>query len=417
MGKIFVEGGHSLNGKIEISGMKNSALPIIFACLLVEGDCILENIPRVSDVQNSLTILKKMGADADFIDEHTIKINTKNASASSLDFELISKMRASSYLMSTCLRRFGNILMPYPGGCNFGSRPIEQHIKGFEALGAKCILDDEVVSLKCDKMISNAKIVLDKISVGATINMIMASVIGDGETVIENVAKEPHVLDVVSFLNICGADIRVFDNKIRVVGVNKLKGIRYKIYSDMIEALTFVCCLGVAGGEIALQNAEYDHLLCVLPLFEKIGIHHRFTNGNLYFKREKTPIGASVVTAPYPAFPTDLHPQFSSLLCYCEGGGSVTEQIFPNRFAYVDELRKMGAKISRISNKVTIEKATLNASCIDATDLRAGAALIVASLGADGISTINNVDYILRGYEGLVSKLEAVGAHISWDIK
>ena len=219
MGKIFVNGGHKLDGEITISGMKNSALPIIFACLLVKDECIIENIPRVSDIENALSILRDMGAEANFVEPHTIKINTKRAH-NKLNFELISKMRASSYLMSTCLSRYGKVHMPYPGGCNFGSRPIEQHIKGFKALGAVSNDDcDELVDLKYLKKPKSGKIILDKISVGATINMIMASVLVEGKTIIQNVAREPHVLDLIRFLNNCGANITLFSDKIEVFGV------------------------------------------------------------------------------------------------------------------------------------------------------------------------------------------------------
>lgn len=417
MEKIFVTGGRSLNGKIEISGMKNSALPIIFACLLINEECILENIPMVSDVENALFILRQMGAYASFIDEHTVKINARNASLIDLDLDIISKMRASSYLMSTCLSRFGSVSMAYPGGCNFGVRPIEQHIKGFQALGATLIENTDLISLKFGKRPKNTKIVLDKISVGATINMIMASAISDGITIIENIAKEPHVLDLIAFLNICGADISLYENQIKVVGVKGLKGIRYRIYSDMIEALTFACCVGVTGGEIALQNVEGEHLEGVLSVFDKMGISHRYKNGALYIKKNASIRGADIVTAPYPAFPTDLHPQFSALLCYCDGGGSVIEGVFPNRFAYAVELEKLGARLNRVDNKIIIEKSLLHGATLDATDLRAGAALVVAALGATGKSTINNVNYIVRGYERLVSKLASVGADIFCDVK
>ena len=418
MKQIIVEGGNRLSGEIQIGGMKNSALPIIFSCLLIEGDCVLENIPRVSDVSNALSILRKMGAEASFIDEHTVKINTKCAENSNLDFDLISKMRASSYLMSTCLSRFGAIDMPYPGGCNFGSRPIEQHLKGFEALGAVCDgCNENFISIKLLKKSKNLKIVLDKISVGATINMVMASVISDAETIIENVAKEPHVLDLIGFLNSCGADIVLCENKIKVKGVRRLSGKSYRIYSDMIEALTIITYVGIATGEVTMQNIETEHVMFLKPVFDKMNISVSYDNGNILVKSDGVLNGTNITTAPYRGFPTDLHPQFSALLCYCKDGGSITETIFPGRFAYIPELQKMGAQIQRYKNTVKIQKSELYGATLDATDLRAGAALVAAALGAEGTSIINNVNYIVRGYDDLVSKLSSIGANIKYNDK
>ena len=417
MKKIIVDGGHSLDGVIEVSGMKNSALPIIFACLLIKEECILENMPRVSDVENSLEILRRMGAEAEFVDAHSVKINTKNAKNLYFDMDLVSKMRASSYLMSSCLARYGSVHMIYPGGCNFGARPIEQHIKGFRALGASCTEDGEFIALSTSKRVQNAEITLDKISVGATINMIVASCIGKGTVIIRNVAKEPHVLDLISFLNICGADITLYGDYIKVVGVSALKGKRYRIYSDMIEALTYATCVGAAKGEIRLKNVNYEHVLPIIPCLEKTGIAFKYKNGFLQVKSPKRLVSTSVFTAPYPDFPTDLHPQLSAMLCFCEGVSEITETIFPKRFAYLCELEKMGAKFEKIGNKVTIYQSSLHGAVLDATDLRAGAALIVASLGASGRSEINNVNYIVRGYEDIVPKLSSVGAKIFYDNK
>ncbi len=412
MDKILIEGGRRLSGKIEIGGMKNSALPIIFACLLIRDECILENIPRVSDVENALSILRKMGAVAEFVDEHTVKINTQNAQCQGLDFDLISKMRASSYLLSTCLSRFGEIYMPYPGGCNFGSRPIEQHIKGLKRLGAKGDESDGFIQLKYKKPPKSTKIVLDKISVGGTINMIMATILVEGQSIIENVAKEPHIIDLIRFLNACGADILHFGSYIRVNGVKSLRGTKYRIYADTIEALTYVACVGATGGALTLNNAEYDHIRCLKGIFDEMSIKISYNNGRQIYVSSDRPRGVCVTTAPYPSFPTDLHPQFSALLCFCEGGGSVTETIFPGRFAYVSELEKMGAKIEKRDNTVLVSQARLYGAELDATDLRAGAALVVAGLGATGVSTINNVNYIVRGYEQLTEKLASVGGDI-----
>ncbi len=411
MKKIVIDGGQRLDGRIEISGMKNSALPIIFACLLIQEECILENIPRVSDVENALLILRQMGAEADFVDVHTVKINAKNAQNGNFDFSLISKMRASSYLLSTCVSRFGSVCMPYPGGCNFGARPIDQHIKGLKKIGAKCTEQNEILNIKSKNKLKSNKITLDKISVGATINMIMATVLTDGQSIIENVAKEPHVFDLIRFLNTCGADILHFGSHIRINGVAKLKGSKYRIFSDTIETLTFITCVGVTGGKLALANSNYEHIKSIVPIFQQMNMKISNVKDEVYVSSGNL-FGLSVSTAPYPGFPTDLHPQFSSLLCYCKGGGSVTENIFAERFAYIAELEKMGAKIKKHGNTINVNQSQLVGACLDATDLRAGAALVVAALGAKGVSTINNVNYIVRGYEELTSKLSSVGGNI-----
>ena len=411
MDKIFIEGRNRLYGKIKISGMKNSVLPIIFATLLVAGDCIIENAPRVSDVENSLEILRKMGASADFVDTNTILINTKGA-VPNIDNGLVSKMRASSYLMGAMLSRFGIVNIAYPGGCNFGTRPIEQHIKGFEALGAICMENSSFVYISVGKKLKSSKISLDKISVGATINMILASVLIEGTTVIENVANEPHVDDVIGFLNACGAQISRKDGKIYVSGVKSLHGVKYRIYSDMIEGMTYIACLAVSGGEIMLQNAEYDHINIISDIYRKIGINIRNDSSGLIVTRNKHIYGDNIVTSPYPGFPTDLHPQFASLLCYTENGGSIREEIFKERFGYVLELQKMGAFINKFENHIKIAPSRLHGAEVDATDLRAGAALVVAALGAEGQSIINNVIYIVRGYENMVEKLSSLGANI-----
>ena len=412
MEKIVVEGKNRLEGELEISGMKNSALPIIFACLLIKDECIIDNAPRVSDVENSLTILREMGAEASFVGPHTVKINTSRAENVGLRFDLISKMRASSYLMSTMPIRFGSLSMPYPGGCNFGVRPIDLHISGLKCLGIECDYTDSLIELKCGKKSKNTKITLDKISVGATINMIMASVLMKGITIIENVAREPHVHDLACFLNKAGANISFFDDKIMVIGVNKLKGVRHRIYSDMIEALTFVSCVGVTKGHILMKNMKYEHLQSLKPVFDRMNIILDSKGSDVEVRARGTVRGVDITTSPYPGFPTDMHPQMSALLCYCKGGGSVKETLFTGRFAYINELKKMGAKIEKLGDTVKIKKSRLYGAQLDATDLRAGAALIVSALGASGTSTVSNVNYIVRGYESIVSKLSSVGANI-----
>jgi len=411
MERIVVNGGTCLNGEIAVSGMKNSALPIIFACLLVPDECIIENIPRVSDVFNSLEILRSMGAYAEFKSEHTIVVNTKNATDNICARDLICKMRASSYLMGSMLSRFGKAKIPFPGGCNFGARPLDLHFKGFENLGAKCIEKEGIIEIFSTKSLKSKKIRLDKISVGATINMVLATAMLDGSTIIENCAMEPHVDDLIFFLNSCGAQIKRVDTTIFINGVKRLHGTSYAIYPDMIEALTYIAAVGICKGEITLNNVERSHLTHVEQILSNMGFCISACENSLNVKAKEI-VGADVVTAPYPLFPTDFHPQFATLLCFANGGGTVRDDIFPSRFAYVDELLKMGAKIKRFGNSVRVDKSNLCGTTTDATDLRAGAALVLASLGAAGESTINNVNYIVRGYESIVDKIANIGGKI-----
>ena len=412
MDKLCISGGNKLEGEISVGGMKNSALPIIFATILTQQECIIDNIPLVSDVINALEILREMGAGIEFISSHSVSINTKYLSPSIKGYRLISKMRASSYLMGAMLARFSRAYMPMPGGCNFGTRPIEQHLKGFSLLGAECNEENGHVSIIASNCLKSTKITLDKISVGATINIVLASVLLDGVTTIDNVAIEPHVDDLIRFLNSCGARITRKGRRIYCEGVKGLHGTRYKIYPDMIESLTYCTFLGACGGDITLTKVEYRHIDYVCHILVKMGLKIDNYFDELRIRANKRLEGASVVTAPYPLFPTDLHPQFASLLCFTQNGGIIKEEVFPTRFAYVDELRKMGADIIKQGNVVEIKPSNLIPACLDATDLRAGAALVCAALATEGESTINNVNYIVRGYEDLVGKITSIGGKI-----
>lgn len=412
MEKLCISGGNKLNGEISIGGMKNSALPIIFATIIVQDECVIDNIPLVSDVLNALEILREMGAKIEFISAHSVSINTKYLSSCVKGYKLVSKMRASSYLMGTMLARFSKVYMPMPGGCNFGTRPIEQHLKGFMLLGADCCEENGYVSINALNCLKSTKITLDKISVGATINIVLASALLDGVTTIDNVAIEPHVDDLISFLNSCGARIIRKGRRIYCEGVKKLHGTHYKIYPDMIEALTYCTFLGACGGDITLTRAEYRHIDYVCHILSKMGLQIDNYYDEVRVRTAQRLEGASIVTAPYPLFPTDLHPQFASLLCFTQNGGIIKEEVFPTRFAYVDELKKMGANIIKQGNVVEIKPSSLIPACLDATDLRAGAALVCATLATEGESTINNVNYIVRGYEDLVGKITSIGGKI-----
>ena len=414
MEKLLIEGGYKLNGSINMSGMKNSALPIIYSCLLIRDECIIHNVPRVSDIFNTLKILQGLGAEAGFVDSNTVRINAKYASSTIKDQALVSKMRASSYLMGTLLARFQKVSINMPGGCNFGVRPIDEHLKGFEKLGANYTVHNGKIDINVSKFHKNQKITLDKISVGATINMVLASTYIDGITVIDNCAIEPHIDDLICFLNKCGAKIMRKSRTIYVKGVKNLTGTEYCIFPDMIEALTYCCFIGAAGGDVILNNVNNDHLRYSLDIFKSMGLSISEYNNKVHIINKQDLHGVNVVTAPYPLFPTDLHPQLSSLLCFTKDGGSVKDEIFPTRFAYVNELKKMGANIEIYSNKAIIKSSKLHGGKTDATDLRAGAALITASLGAEGNSEINNVNYIVRGYEDIVSKISYIGGKIKF---
>ncbi len=411
MEKIEIDGGSRLYGSVDISGMKNSALPIIFASILVEDECIIDNVPRVSDVFNALEILRSMGARAEFCDIHTVCINTRNLHSQLGAKELVCKMRASSYLMGALLSRFGEAEIPMPGGCNFGSRPLDLHFSGFEKMGAVCEENQGYIKIFSKKKLNCNKITLDKISVGATINMVLALANSSGASIIENCAMEPHVDDLICFLNNCGADIKRIGTTIICRGTKRLRGTRYRIYSDMIEALTYITFVGICKGKITITGASPQHLENEISIFSKMGINIKVGANSLAVLAENI-CGTNIITAPYPGFPTDLHPQFAALLCFSNGGGSIKDVVFPNRFAYVNELQKMGASIKRVENTVFIDKSELFGAQLDATDLRAGAALIAAALGAHGKSEINNVNYIVRGYESIVDKIAAIGGKI-----
>lgn len=414
MEKLLIEGGYKLNGNVNISGMKNSALPILYGCLLIKDECIIHNIPRVSDIFNTLQILQGLGAKAEFIDTNTVRIDAKNATSIIKNQELVSKMRASSYLMGTLLARFKEISTNMPGGCNFGVRPIDEHLKGFEKLGATYFEHDGKIEIKASKFLKNQKITLDKISVGATINMVLVSTYIDGITTIENCAIEPHVDDLISFLNKCGAKILRYNRTIYVNGTKNLTGTEYHIFPDMIEALTYGCFVGAAGGAVILDNVNNNHLSYSLDIFKSMGLSIKEYDRKVHIVKKCDLNGVNVITAPYPLFPTDLHPQLSALLCFTNDGGSVKDEIFPTRFAYANELKKMGANIEIYLNKAVVKSSKLFGGKTDATDLRAGAALITASLGAEGNSEINNVNYIVRGYEDIVSKISSIGGKIKF---
>lgn len=416
MTKYIIRGGKPLYGEVEISGAKNAAVAIIPAALMVSGVCRIENIPQISDVTMFLNILKLMGADIRTVNRNTMDIDCSNISNPVADFDMMRRIRASYYLIGAMLGRFGEASVAMPGGCNFGGvRPIDQHIKGFTAMGAKVEVKNGIVyATTPDGRLKGASIYLDVVSVGATINLMLAAVLADGKTVIENAAKEPHIVDLANFLNSMGADVRgAGTNVIKIRGVRKLLGGFYSTIPDQIEAGTYLAAVAGAGGEILIKNVIPKHLDCITAKLEEIGVTIENRDDAVLVSRTGSLNRTNVKTLPYPGFPTDMQPQISTILCLAKGTSVVTEGVWDNRYKYVDELIKMGANIQVDGRVAVIEGVDhLTGSPITASDLRAGAALIIAGLCAQGTTEISGVSYIERGYEDIVGKLRALGADI-----
>ncbi len=416
MTKYVVRGGRPLSGEVEISGAKNAAVAIIPAAILVRGKCRIENIPQISDVTILLKILKRLGADIRTVDRTTMDIDCTNVRCYKADFDMMRRIRASYYLIGALLGRFGEAEVSMPGGCNFGGvRPIDQHVKGFTAMGAKVTLKNGLVCAHTGygKM-RGARIYLDVVSVGATINLMLAASLADGVTVIENAAREPHIVDLANFLNSMGADVRgAGTNVIKVHGVKELKGGFYSIIPDQIEAGTYIAAVAGTGGEVLVKNVIPRHLECITGKMAEMGVEIDNREDSVLVRRAEPLMPTNVKTLPYPGFPTDMQPQISTVLSMAEGTSVVTEGVWDNRYKYVDELAKMGAKIhvdGRVAVIEGVEK--LTGAPIKAWDLRAGAAMVIAGLCASGVTEIEGVEYIERGYEDMIGKLRALGADI-----
>lgn len=412
MERYIIKGGHRLTGEVEVGGFKNAALPIIAATLLCDEDVIIDNIPNVSDVNIMLQAIEEIGAKVDRISEHKVRINAAGVHSTSIENGAISKTRSSYYPVGSLIGRFKTAVSPLPGGCNIGSRPIDFHIKGFEALGIEVKVEHGMIIAKRDKLVGT-NIYFDRITVGATINVMMAAVLAEGNTTLENVAKEPHVVDVANFLNSMGANIKgAGTDVIRIKGVQRLHGTEYSVIPDQIEAGTFMMAAVVSGGDVTVKNVIPKHLESIIAKISEMGC--RVTEGDDFVRVQGfAPLKRTNVRAvEYPGFPTDMQPQITVALCFAEGTSIVTETIFDGRFKYVDELAKMGSSI-KVENGNTaiiegIEK--LTGAQVSATDLRAGVALVTAGLAAEGFTIIDNIQYIERGYEKLVEKLSALGA-------
>lgn len=414
MEKFRIVGGHRLHGEVEISGAKNAAVAILPAVVLAEGICRIENLPNISDVAMSLEILEALGASVRRINRSTVEIDPRTISSHIVPTELARHMRASYYFIGSLLGRFGISRVPMPGGCNFGVRPIDLHLKGFSALGAQVAQKEQaVIEVSADRLLGNS-IYLDKVSVGATMNILLAAVKARGTTVIENAAKEPHIVDLANFLNSLGADIRgAGTDVIKIRGVEHLYGATYGIIPDQIEAGTYMAAALATGGDVLVKNVTPKHLESITAKLEEMGATVEEYDDAVYVAANGRVHHCNVSTMPHPGFPTDMQPQFGVLLALADGTSIINEGVWENRFWYCEELRRMGAQV-QVDGKIAVFQGVdkLTAATVKALDLRAGAAMVIAGLAAEGVTEVENIQYIQRGYENLIEKLTALGADI-----
>ena len=416
MTKYLIRGGNPLHGTIHISGAKNAAVAIIPAALLVDGVCRIENVPQISDVTLILQILQELGADVRMINRTTLEVDCSHIRNRQVPYELALKIRASYYLVGALLSRFGWAEVPLPGGCDLGGRPVDQHIKGFVAMGADVLVRNGLIDARVPSgaHLSGGQVYLDIVSVGATMNIMLAAALAKGLTVIENAAKEPHIVDLANFLNSMGADIRgAGTDVIKIHGVHRLRGGTYSIIPDQIEAGTYMAAVAAAGGDVLIQNVIPKHLDCITAKLVEMGVEVEEQDDAVRLRRSGPMGRVNVKTMPYPGFPTDMQPQIAAALCIAHGTSVLTEGVWDNRYRYVDEFRRMGAHI-QVDGKVAVIEGVehLTGAPIHACDLRAGAAMVIAGLAAQGVTEIDGIHHIERGYETIVKKLAAVGADI-----
>ena len=413
--RYVIHGGRPLHGEIEISGAKNAAVAIIPAALMVDGVCRIENMPQISDVDMLLKILQGLGARVEYLSPSAVEIDCTQVRFTEPPYDLMRKIRASYYFIGSMLSRFGSAKTTMPGGCNFGVRPIDQHIKGMTAMGANVEVKNGFVYADTpDGRLRGAKVYLDKVSVGATMNIIIAATLARGRTVIENAAREPHIVDLANFLNSMGADIRgAGTDSIRIQGVERLHGGTYSVIPDQIEAGTYMTACAAAGGEVCLTNVIPRHLECISAKLREMGVTVVEGGDSVLVRSSGRLRHTNVKTQPSPGFPTDMQPQITTVLALASGTSTVTEGVWDSRYRYVGELTRMGAQI-RVEGRTAIVEGVekLTPANIQAYDLRAGAAMLIAALAADGVSEITNVQYIERGYEDIIGKLRALGAKI-----
>lgn len=413
MEKFVVQGGASLRGEVTIGGAKNAVVAIIPATVLAKDRCVIENIPNISDVTNLFHILEGMGATIRILNKNTVEIDTTHLVEPTVTYEMARQMRASYYFLGSLLGRCNEASVSMPGGCDFGVRPIDQHIKGFEALGANVTIDGGMINAKADLLLGS-HIYFDVVSVGATINVMLAAVKAKGLTILENVAKEPHIVDLANFLNSMGADIRgAGTDVIKIHGVDILHGTTYSIIPDQIEAGTYMVAAAATYGDVLIKNVIPKHLESITDKLVKSGAEVIEYDDSIRVRREAPIEKVNIKTMPHPGFPTDMQPQMTAMLTMAQGTSIVTEGVWDNRMRYTDELKRMGAKI-QVDGKVAVVEGvpSLSGAPVKATDLRAGAALLIAGLMAQGTTYIEDIHYIERGYENIVDKLVALGADI-----
>ena len=414
MEQYVIKGGNPLYGEVEIGGAKNAALAILAAAIMTDETVTIDNLPNVRDINVLLQAIEEIGAHVERVDIHKVKINGSFIRGVNVDNEFIRRIRASYYLIGALLGKYKHAEVALPGGCDIGSRPIDLHMKGFRSMGADIDIAHGLVIARA-KELKGTHIYMDKVSVGATINIMMAAAMADGKTVIENAAKEPHVVDVANFLNSMGANIRgAGTDVIRIVGVEKLHATEYSVITDQIEAGTFMFAVAAAGGNVLVKNVIPKHLEATTAKLLEVGCQVEEFDDSVRVISDGHLKHTQVTTLPYPGFPTDMQPQMAVLLGIAEGTSTVTESIFENRFKYVDELTRMGADIKVESNIAIINGVKrYTGARVNAPDLRAGAALVIAGLAAEGITVVDDIYYIQRGYEALEEKLTKIGAKIA----
>ena len=413
MEQYIIKGGNPLVGEVEIGGAKNAALPILAASIMADETVTIDNLPDVNDINVLLEAIEGIGADVQRINPHTVKVNGRGIGNFDIEYDYIKKIRASYYLLGALLGKYKRAEVALPGGCNIGSRPIDQHLKGFRALGAYVDIEHGKIIAEAERL-TGKHIYFDVVSVGATINVMMAAVMADGMTILENVAKEPHVVDVANFLNSMGANIRgAGTDVIKIRGVSRLHGTTYSIIPDQIEAGTFMFAAAATRGDVTVLNVIPKHLEATIAKLLEIGCEVEEFDDAVRVVSKGALHNTHVKTLPYPGFPTDMQPQIGVTLALCKGTSTITESIFENRFKYLDELARMGANVKIEGNSATIEGvAKFSGAQVSAPDLRAGAALVIAGLAAEGITLVDDIVYIQRGYERFEEKLKGLGAVI-----
>lgn len=414
MDKFVINGGKRLYGEVTIGGAKNAAVAIIPAVILSDDVCVLENLPDISDVGIIIEILKQLGAVVEYIDRHTVSIDPRAIKTHIAEYDLVHRMRASYYLLGALLGKFSKARVAMPGGCDFGVRPIDQHLRGFEALGADVApIKGGVIELNAEKLVGST-VYMDMVTVGATINIMLAAVKAEGLTVIENAAREPHIVDLANFLNTMGADVRgAGTDVIKIRGVSHLKGVTYSIIPDQIEAGTYMAAVAGAGGDVLIKNVIPKHLESITAKLVEMGVKIEENDDSLRVYRDGDLHKCNVKTMPHPGFPTDMQPQIATVLSVAKGTSFVTENVWESRFQYIEELRRLGALVTVDGSIATFDGVDhLEGAKVRATDLRAGAAMLIAGVMAHGTTEVECIHHIERGYENIVEKFRGMGADI-----